>query len=310
MAIRLITATAGFLAVLAGAAPLGAQSGHPDYSHGTHLVLLGTGNPNADPDRWGPAVAVVVNGTAYLVDAGVGVVRRAAAAAKFGVSALEVPRLDRVFITHLHTDHTLGLPDLIFSPWVLDRHEPLHIYGPPGTAAMAAALEQAYSADVRVRIDGLEPIDTTGYKVDVHEVSTGGVVYRDTNVTVTAFPVEHGSWKYAFGYRFDTKDKRIVISGDTRPTDAVVEACDGCDILVHEVYSADRLRQRSPEWQAYHRSAHTSTAELARIAARAHPKLLVLYHELFWGATPQDLLDEIGRTYHGRVVAGKDLDIF
>lgn len=290
--------------------PAPAQQTTPNYDRGTYVVLLGTGNPNPDPDRWGPAVAVIVNGAPYLVDAGAGIVRRAAAAARLGVTALRAPRLDRVFITHLHSDHTVGLPDLIFSPWVLDRHLPLDVYGPPGIADMTAALERAYAADVENRITGLEPIDTTGYKVTVHEIAEGGIVYRDSNVTVTAIPVQHANWRYAYGYRFDTPDKRIVISGDTRPTTAIVDACDGCDILVHEVYSAVGLKARSPAWQRYHRGAHTSTVELADIARRARPKLLVLYHELFMGATPQDLVDEIEASYHGRVVAGNDLDIF
>ena len=132
-----------------------------DFSQGTHLVLLGTGTPNADPDRSGPAVAVVVNGTAYLVDAGPGVVRRAAAAARRGISALAAPRLDRVFLTHLHSDHTVGLPDLLLTPWVLERERPLEVFGPRGTAEMTRHLVAAYDADIRRRIDGLQPQNPT-----------------------------------------------------------------------------------------------------------------------------------------------------
>src|SRR5262252_8075703 len=116
----------------------------------TSLVVLGTGTPNADPDRSGPALAIVVNGTAYLVDAGPGVVRRAAAAQRQGVQALAPNRLDKVFITHLHSDHTVGLPDLIFTPWVLEREKPLAVYGPPGVKAMTDHLEQAYAEDIHV----------------------------------------------------------------------------------------------------------------------------------------------------------------
>jgi ribonuclease BN (tRNA processing enzyme) len=163
---------------------------------GMHLVLLGTGTPNAEPDRSGPAVAVVVNGTAYLVDAGPGVVRRAAAAARAGVTALEPKNLDRVFITHLHSDHTVGLPDLILTPWVLDRERPLDVYGPTGVAAMAEHLLAAYDADIRRRIDGLQPQNATGYAVHAHEIAPG-VIYRDTNVTVTAFLVAHEAWPEA-----------------------------------------------------------------------------------------------------------------
>src|SRR5882762_5957615 len=114
----------------------------------TRVVLLGTGTPNADPDRFGPSVAIVVGDASYLVDFGVGVVRRAAAAERAGIAALAAPRLTRAFATHLHSDHTLGLADLMLSPWVLDRETPLDLYGPRGLKAMARHLVAAYEADL------------------------------------------------------------------------------------------------------------------------------------------------------------------
>jgi ribonuclease BN (tRNA processing enzyme) len=135
-------------------------------------------------------------------------------------------------------------------------------------------------------------------------------VYRDSNVTVTAFEVHHGKWEHAFGYRFQTRDRTIVLSGDTRPTDAVVEACNGCDVLVHEVYSAERFKARSPEWQRYHAAYHTSTDELAVIATRAHPKLLVLYHQLYWGDDDAALLRQVRAHYAGQVVSAHDLGVY
>jgi len=159
----------------------------------TKVVLLGTGTPNADPERSGPAVAVVVNGTAYLVDCGPGVVRRAVAAEqKNGIPALNVTKLQKVFITHLHSDHTLGLPDLVFTPWVLGRIAPLEAYGPRGLKDMTDNIERAWTKDIDIRIHGLEQGNTTGYKVQAHEVEPG-VIYKDANVTVTAFEVKHGS---------------------------------------------------------------------------------------------------------------------
>lgn len=286
------------------------QAGSPvDYSLGTHLVLLGTGTPNPDPDRAGSGLAIVVNGTPYLVDAGVGTVRRAAAAAQNGVTALEAENLDRVFITHLHSDHTLGLADLIFTPWVLERERPLEAYGPSGLVVMTEHLVAAYEADVRRRIDGLQPQNATGNHVNVHVVQPGEI-YRDSNVTVTAFSVSHEQWDEAYGYRFETADKVIVISGDARPSESVVAACNGCDILVHEVYSDAGFARRKPEWQRYHASAHTSASELAEIARRTAPKLLVLYHQLFMGTSEEDLVAEVQAHYDGRVVSGRDLDVF
>jgi ribonuclease BN (tRNA processing enzyme) len=298
------------IGVFASAALVAACS--PDTSldpRGSYVVLLGTGTPNPDPDRSGPAVAVVVGGSAYLVDAGAGVVRRAAAAAERGLPALEAARLDRVFLTHLHSDHTLGLPDLLLTPWVLERNAPLEVFGPPGTAGMVEHLLAAYEEDIQRRIEGLQPQNATGQRAVVHEIEPGAV-YRDANVIVRAFAVAHEGWPRALGYRFDVGERSVVISGDTRPTDAVVTACDGCDVLVHEVYSDAGFARRAPEWQRYHASAHTGSAELAALAERARPGLLVLYHQLYWGTSDADLVREVKTGYTGRVVSGADLDAF
>ncbi len=285
------------------------QAGTPASSGRTQVVLLGTGTPNAEPDRSGPAVAVVVDETPYLVDLGPGVVRRAAAAHQAGVEGLAVPKLKTAFITHLHTDHTLGYPDFIFTPWVLERDVPAEVYGPKGTQAMTDHLLAAYAEDIRVRIDGLEPANSEGYKVNVHEIEPG-LIYEDERVRVTAFRVEHGGWAQAFGFRFDTPDRSVVISGDTRPMRSIVEHCRGCDVLIHEVYSQAGFEHRAPEWQRYHASSHTSSLQLAELAAEARPGLLVLYHQLLWGSTPEELLAEIRQVYDGPVVYGVDLDIF
>ena len=280
---------------------------------GARLVILGTGTPNADPDRSGPALAVVAGGRAYLVDAGPGIVRRAAAARReHGIDALAASGLNRLFITHLHSDHTVGLPDAILSPWVLERPDPIRIFGPPGTASMADHIQEAWKEDVHMRLFGLEPHD---YNLDAYRSlvteTTGGPVYEDENVRVTAIPVLHGSWPHPLGYRFDAGDRSIVISGDARPSETLVQACNGCDILVHEVYSAEAFAGRPPEWQRYHAASHTSTTELADIASRARPGLLVLYHQLYWGASDEDLLREIREAgYTGRVVSAADLEVY
>jgi ribonuclease BN (tRNA processing enzyme) len=310
-----------------------AQQSSPASPARTQVVVLGTGTPLADPERSGPAVAIVVNDAAYLVDCGPGVVRRAAAAEKAGVKALAVDKLKIVFITHLHSDHTLGYPDLIFTPWVLDRHEPLDAYGPPGLKNMTSHIEKAWAEDVRLRLSGLEEANATGYKVNVHEIdlrrrgapstgsgqatATGGeapalqVVYRDANVTVSAFPVRHGTWKHAFGYRFDTKDRRIVISGDTAPSEEVVRACDGCDVLLHEVFNPKRKKiVESRQKQAYFASFHTSPAELGEIATRARPKLLVLYHQVMGETTEEDLVEQVRAHYSAKFVSAKDLGVY
>jgi len=276
----------------------------------TQLVVLGTGTPNADPERSGPALAVVRGTRSYLVDAGPGIVRRAAAASRNGVTALAPQHLRVLFLTHLHSDHTVGLPDVILSAWTLERDVPLEVYGPPGTKAMVEHLLAAYSADIRNRIDGAEPANEQGHKVNVHEIAPG-LVFDDGNVKVRAFAVPHGDWEVAFGYRFESADRSIVISGDTRASDAVVTACNGCDLLVHEVYSAERFKTRPPEWQRYHARAHTSTVELAALATRAMPRQLVLYHQLFWGTDDAGLLAELRAAgYLRAAVSARDLAIY
>ena len=274
----------------------------------TRVVLLGTGTPNADPARSGSAVAVVVNDTAYLVDCGPGVVRRAAAAAERGIDALAPQRIGVAFVTHLHSDHTAGYPDLILTPWVLGRSASLQVYGPPGLQAMTDHILAAYDADIRERIDRLEQANATGWQVEAHEIAAG-FVYTDDNVRVEALPANHGSWP-AFSYRFATADRTVVISGDTAPHDQMLSNYAGCDLLVHEVYSSTGFARRPAQWQRYHAAVHTSTRELARVAAAALPGLLVLYHQLFWGETPENLLAEIAESYDGPVVSGSDLDMF
>lgn len=275
----------------------------------TKVVLLGTGTPVADPDRSGPSVAVVVNDTPYLVDFGPGVVRRASAAFQKGIRALRASNLKHIFATHLHSDHTAGYPDLILTPWVLGRDEPLEVYGPEGIREMTEHILAAYQRDIYMRLYGLEPANADGYKVNVHEIKPG-IVYVDSNVTVEAFPVKHGSWHHAFGYKFRTPDKNVVISGDTSPCESLIEAAEDCDILIHEVYCRSRFEKRSPEWKQYHASFHTSSTELARIASQVKPGLLILYHQLFWGATDEELLAEIREEYTGNVVSGKDLEVY
>lgn len=277
------------------------------------VIILGSGTPIPDPASSGPCVAVVVNGQAYLFDAGPGVVRQAEAAAeKFGLAALDATNLTRLFITHLHSDHTLGYPDLMLTTWVVGRRQPLEVYGPVGIDAMTDHLKEAYAADIKVRTEGAEGLSIRALTVNVHEISAAGSVYRDANITVRAISVPHGSWPQAFGYAIDAAGRSIVISGDTAPTEAIVEACHGCDVLVHEVYSADRFDLVfGPRRGQYHSTFHTSTRQLAELASRAKPKLLVLYHQLYFGRPEEvDLEKEIHRSYAGVVVNGRDLTAY
>ncbi len=282
-------------------------------SERTRVVMLGTGTPNADPGRSGPSVAIVVDEQSYIVDAGPGVVRRAAALSpQYGggsIEALDPRNLKRVFLTHLHSDHTVGLPDLILTAWTLERDVPLELFGPSGTRDMASYLLKAYDADIRYRLYGLEPANKDGWRVNVHEIEEG-VVYEDELVKVEAFPVRHGTWPEAFGYRFTTPDRVIVISGDAAPDEILERYAKGADVLVHEVYSVEGFQRRDPFWQKYHRTNHTSAHELGELAERVKPQLLVLYHILFWGASEETVLNEVREKYSGAVELADDLDVF
>jgi len=260
-----------------------------------------------DPSRSGPSVAVVSGGRAYLVDFGPGVIRRSVEALDVGWPELGPRKLVTSFVTHFHSDHTAGYADLILTPISVGRRQPLEVYGPPGLAQMTEHILAAYEMDLAERSVGKTADQLSGYRVNAHEIQPG-LAYKDSVVRVQAFQVDHGRWEHAYGYRFDAADRSIVISGDTRPTDAVVKACSGCDVLVHEVYCEADRKRAPPRLRNYLKTNHTSTRELAGLARRAKPKLVVLYHLLLAACTEDDLLREMKQYgYAGKVVVGEDL---
>jgi len=285
----------------------------------SRVVMLGTGTPNPTPERMGPCAAVIVDGQAYLVDFGVGLVRRAAEMTARGIEALAAAKLTRGFLTHLHSDHTLGLPDLILTPWVLKRSESLKLFGPAGTEAMVDYLLKAYAVDIQSRQDGLEQANQVGIQVEVTEIDEG-VVYQDERVTVEAFRVNHPPFE-AYGYKFTCPDKVIVFSGDTTPTNNIIQWAQGCDILVHEVFSAQGVKRRSPIWQRYHTSVHTSSVQLGELASQIKPRTLVLNHQLFFRVPDEEgqvisaldrereMIREIQQNYRGEVISARDGDV-
>jgi ribonuclease Z len=193
----------------------------------------------------------------------------------------------------------------------MGRRKPLEAYGPHGLKSMTEHIIAAWHEDEQVRTNGLEHETPNGYAVNVHEIAPG-IVYDSGGVRVTAIPVLHGDWKEAYGYRIDTPTRSVVISGDTRPSDALLTAARGVDVLVHEVYSAAKLSQENrpggADWPRYMRQFHTSDVELGKIGAEAKPKLLVLTHIVRMGATDDDLLRGVrAGGFTGRVVVGHDL---
>ena len=294
----------------------------------TKVVLLGTGTPVPDPERSGPATAIVVDDSAYLIDFGPGVVRRAKAAVlDRHIDALDPGHLTIAFVTHLHSDHTAGYSDLIFTGWTAGRRTPLEVYGPTGLHSMTEHLLQAYRIDIETRTnsEGDQRGSPDGWRVNAHEIKTGRI-YRDAKVTVTAFPTKHALESY--GYRFDTPDRSIVISGDTSPTEEIVNACRGCDVLIHEARAMEMFARLPEDRRSFGAKNHTTSEQLAALATRARPRLLIVYHAWIsnWPSaeagqpltlttgglhsTPDMLQKEITAHYRGLFVIGRDLDVY
>ncbi len=263
-----------------------------------------------DPEASGPASAVVVGDRLFLVDAGAGVTRRLAAAG--------FPRVHDVaatFITHLHSDHTLGYPDLIFTTWIMGRRAPLAVYGPPGLRAMTDGILQAWKADIDVRVKGLERESREWLAVDVHEIGPG-VVYDRDGVKVTAFEVDHGDLiKPAFGFRVDYGGRSVTISGDTRFNENLIKHATGTTLLIHQVAAVHEELLKNPTYQVI-LAHHTKPEEAGVVFSRTKPKLAVYYHFVLLGTpqvpplTERDVLDMTRKTYDGPIVTGEDLMSF
>lgn len=259
-------------------APLSYAYGR-DYSTSdvTKVVVIGSGTPAADPHHQGISTAVVVNGQPYIFDCGPGFWRNSQVSTPaYGgkIAALEPKNLTRLFLTHLHFDHTEGLSEFMLAPWIYYRDGPLQVYGPPGTEDVVRHLTEAYTKDIDLQMFGLEQLNATGYVIKAKDVLSGEV-YKDDNVRITAFQNHHGTWDYTYGYRVVTSkpdgtvDRTIVLSGDTSLFDRMEEDYAGADILFHEAYSFDPKTNpydaKAPVSVSYMNAFHTSTEQLAGV---------------------------------------------
>ena len=276
----------------------------------TKLIILGSGTPNPDPQRYGSGYAIVVNESAYIVDFGPGIVRRISAMSPtWGgeFPSMELKKINIAFLTHIHSDHSGALADLILTPWIMGRDEPLKLYGPPGLNAMSKNITEAYIDDINYRLYGSQPANKLGYTTLVNEISEDGVIYKDENVKVIAFKNAHGDFKNSFGFLFITKDKKILLSGDTAVSENLKKYGKDLDILVHEVFSSETFVNKTKDWQIYHQAHHTSSIDLGIIANELKPKKLVLSHILFWGASDESLLSDVKKNFNGKTIIAKDL---
>ena len=267
------------------------------------VVLLGSGFPRPSNERAGPATAVLVGKKAFIVDAGRGVTMRLAGA------SIPLDEIQAVFLTHLHSDHIEGLPDLYHTPWVLGRETPFQLYGPQGTREIADAMKQFFAEDIRIRGTLTEMHPLAGAGIDVNIVQEG-IAYQDSDIKITAFLVDHRPVEPAFGYKFESGGRAIVISGDTRPSENLIRYAKGADVLVHEAYLTEYFSASDTSAVAQRLRAYHTTAEQAGdVATAAGVKLLVLTH-LIPGDKDAEFLKRASAHFKGRVVVGHDLDRF
>jgi ribonuclease Z len=308
-------ACAWSLLPLAFASALHAQSGSlpttPNAPDEIRVTLLGTGRPDPTIDRFGPSTLVQAGGETLLFDCGRGATQR--------LWQLRIPmsRIGAVFLTHLHSDHTVGLPDLWLTGWLPapygGRRTSLGLWGPPGTRGMADGLGQAFAWDVDRRSRG-EGIPPAGAALEAHDVRPGTVFERN-GVRVTAFLVDHGeSLQPAYGYRVDYGTRSVVISGDTRPVESLIRAAAGADVIVHEVIAAPAALLAKSETARRIVGFHTLPEDAGRVFARVRPRLAVYTHVVLLTTDPAfpppdvaELVPRTRTTYDGPLEVGEDL---
>lgn len=295
-------------AISAGAQALPAAAGARELK----VILLGTtGGPTINPQRFGISTLVVAGSERLLFDAGRSSLT---ALARLDINPADVTK---VFLTHLHSDHVLALPELYLAPWASQgRQVPLQVWGPQGTQSMMKHLQAAFAFDIHVRRDLDEKFPANGIKVVAHDIREG-VVYDANAVTVTAFLVDHGQVKPAFGYRIDYQGRSLVISGDTKPSENLIKHAQGVDLLVHELgrWKDDPLLSGTPgellpnsrqtrEQVRTIAAHHTDGAEAGRVFERVKPKLALFSH---YNAAPAATLPLVRQSYSGPVEFGEDL---
>jgi len=267
------------------------------------VTLLGTGGPGFEMNRSGPSVLVEAGGKKFLFDAGRGAIERLAQA------KIKWQDVDGVFFTHLHSDHVVGFPDAWLTGWLVGagRNRPLDVWGPPGTASMVSHLEQAFAFDIHFRIldDKLRP---EGAVINAHEINPG-IALELNGLKITAIKVDHAPVEPAYGYRIDYAGRSVVLSGDTRVSENLVQAATGVDLLVHEVASPQTLQRAGadPERIKSIIAHHVTPEQAGEIFSRTKPRLAVYFHMVLPSATADDLVPATRKNYSGPLEIGEDL---
>jgi ribonuclease Z len=273
------------------------------------IVLLGTGNPRPEMDRFGPSILIEAGEHRILLDCGRGATQR------LFERDPALTAVDTVLFTHLHSDHVTGFPDFWLTGWVFGRTHPLNVWGPVGTTAMIRNVERAYSFDVHMRRDVDERLPAAGVKITAHDIGEGvglntPLLNTPDGLRITAFLVDHGPVKPALGYRIEYGGYVAVFSGDTRPSDNLVAHAKGADVLIHEVLApeVERRRAKMTDPAAVERviAHHTTAEDAGKLLARIRPRLAVFSHIVPSVATEADVLPDARKNYDGRMVFGVD----
>ena len=269
-----------------------------------HLTLLGTGGPSVHAERYGPAQIVRHGDTTLLVDCGSGVTQRMAQA---GISARDI---DAVLLTHMHSDHIIDLFQLVISSWHQGRDRPQRVFGPPGTYRYVDGLVSLWQTEMEQRIEHERRPSALALQTEVTEIKPGETVEFGA-MRVRAVEVDHKPVRHAYGYVFETDEAKLAISGDTRPCDALTEAAQGADLLLHEVFVHREMKPeeglRTAERVEAVASYHTLSSDVGKVAAKAGAKWLALTHFVPPDCDTDALYEEVKADFNGPVTIGADL---
>ncbi len=279
---------------------MNAERGH-ESADALRVTLLGTGRPKPQPGRTGPAALVEAGGKRFVFDCGRCTLQRLEEA------GVPLGELRYLFLTHLHSDHIVGIPDFWLTPWIFGRgNEPLRVWGPEGTRRMMSKLAEAFEFDIHLRRDVDERLDPGGVEVIAEDVEQG-VVYEEDGLRITVFDVDHAPIKPAFGYRIDYAGRSAVLSGDTRYSENLIEFARGVDLLVHEVAAAPPEELQRSERLAHIIGHHTSPEEAASVFCQVKPKVAAFTHVVSYGIERDEIVERAKAGYAGELVMGEDL---
>jgi ribonuclease Z len=271
-----------------------------NHDHHFKVTLLGTGTPRLQSDRLGSSTFVEAGAERLIFDCGRCTLHR------LGQTGMPVTEINTLFLTHLHSDHTVGIPDLWLTPWIFGRWEvPFRVFGPIGTQKFMSKLEEAFEFDIHIRpIHDLLP--PQGVKVAARDIQEG-VVYENNGVKVTAFEVDHRPIKPSFGYRVDYEGKAIVISGDTRFSENLIDHSKDVNLLIHNVAAAREEDLRQSERMRSITNLHLMPEEAGEVFSRSNPELAVYTHMVLYSTSIEELIRRTRRTYTGPLEIGEDL---